>query len=211
MAPPLQDPQKPLSGGVDPADPSSSSECCIPGTACRTLHIRRRRGMCQSPARRRGVAPSSSRGSSSRQRGRGWPRSLLPGRPGRADATAAKGDRKTGTPAMDRERLKGPTLLLRLALRKALRFSLFRVERQEVGRASRGMPVGASQPQQQPGVCHPPASGVIRWSCPVMPQPGSIICPGCPLSENSSTATPATHTQSQSHRELGMVAPRGAT
>lgn len=43
-----------------------------------------------------------------------------------------------------RQRLKGPTLLLRLLLGKALRFSLFQFERQEVGRAAPGMPAAAS-------------------------------------------------------------------
>lgn len=74
--------------------------------------------------------------------------SLLPGRPGRAaaDAMAAKGGRKMGkTGGGVRQKLEGPTLLLRLALGKALRFSLFRFERHEVGwRAPWGTRAAAS-------------------------------------------------------------------
>ena len=102
--------------------------------------------------------------------------SLLPGWPGRAaaDATAAKGGRKTGkTGSGLRQRLEGPTLLLRLALGKALRFSLFRFERQEVGRAALG---GRRRPypdhaSSNPGVFHPPASSATAGHhLPVLPQ-----------------------------------------
>lgn len=143
LAPPLLDPQKPR--GVDPADPSSSSQCCVPGTACRTLGSGGDGGRVRARHR---VHPEVHLSAA----GRGRPRSLLPG------LRLLKAVGRRGTAAMGGERLKGPTLLLRLALRKALRFSLFRVERQEVGRAS--------QPRQHPGASHPPAPAVIRWSCP---------------------------------------------
>lgn len=66
-------PKTPFPGVLNPAVPSSSSVCCIPGTVCHCRTepsaSRRGRGMGQTPVRRRGAAPNSSQGSSSRQRG----------------------------------------------------------------------------------------------------------------------------------------------
>lgn len=98
-------------------------------------------GWVRPQRRHRGAAPNSSHDPSSPQRGARRLRQPPARGRGRAaaDATAAKGGWKTGnTGSGPGPRLEGPTLLLRLPLRKTLRFSLFRCERREVGMADPG-------------------------------------------------------------------------
>lgn len=99
-----------------------------------------------------------------------------------ARATAAKGGRKTGNTGHGWGKAKG-TYAPPPARAPQSPWLLSVPSRKTAGRE--GGP-GASQ---RPGQCQPPAPGLSRCSCPVMPQP----CPGCPRPEDSGTATPATH------------------
>lgn len=147
--------------------------------------LRRGRGTCQSPA------PSSSRGSSV-----GSGEGPAPEPPARA--TAAKGGRKTGNSGHGWGKAKGT--YAPPPARAPQSPSLLSVPSRKTG-GCEGIPTTAASRSEPSSCtrCHP-------LVLPVMPQPGSTGCPGCPLPENSGTAAPATHTRGRSHRQLGMVA-----